>query len=87
MTDAPVCIFRDKSAEAYRVGPYGTKTSVTVWLCNWPEAHPEHFVNAPRWLQKRVYPGLAITPETDCINCPARVEAFVNHNREGPEPE
>ncbi len=73
MGEIPDCAHRDRSPEAYSIDPLtGRETPITVYLCNWPDAHPAHFVDAPRWLQKKVYPGLAIMPETDCINCPGR---------------
>lgn len=69
----PDCIHRDISDEAYRVDmTSGRETPIQVYLCNWPEANPAFFVDAPRWLQKQVYPGLAVVPERDCVNCPAR---------------
>lgn len=69
----PMCVHRGKADEAYSFDPEtGRETPITVHLCNWPDANPDRFVDAPRWLQKKVYPGLAITPKTDCTNCPAR---------------
>lgn len=69
------CVHRGKAEEAYSapVDDMMRMTPTTVWLCNWPEANPDRFVDAPRWLQKRVYPGLAITPESDCVDCSARL--------------
>ncbi len=83
----PSCVHRCQSDEAYilRAGSNATERT-RVWLCGWPEAHPEHFVDAPRWLQKAVYPGLAIVPETDCVRCPGRASPpsdVSNPNRTG----
>lgn len=69
----PDCIHRETSDEACLLYAGSDRMEkANVYLCNWPEAHPEYFVNAPRWIQKKAYPGIAITPETDCIGCPGR---------------
>lgn len=73
----PACRHRTKSDEAYKIeverpGQRSVEHPVTVFLCGWPEANPDRFVNAPRWLTALTYPGLAIVPEKDCVDCPAR---------------
>lgn len=61
------CIHRDVSSEAY--DQHGNR--ITVHLCSFPDNNPGRFVDAPRWLLRTIGAGLAIDPETDCVDCPA----------------
>ncbi len=68
------CVYQIASPEAYAVNPRtGQTEAVEVTLCEWPDQHPERFLNAPMWLLRQIGSGLAINPERDCKNCPARI--------------
>lgn len=64
------CRYNVPSPQAYRVGDHGEEQRVEVRLCDWPDQHPERFVNAPRWLLQQIGSGLMIRPEHDCVSCP-----------------
>lgn len=60
------CRHMEKSGEAYIDGK-----PADVTICAFPDNEPGRFVDAPRWLLRQIGGGLAITPERDCIGCPA----------------
>lgn len=65
----PPCVYRDLSDEAYRVSlATGRKERREVWLCSWPTSLGAR----PRWVERCLGSGLAIEPESDCVNCPVR---------------
>lgn len=68
------CVHLEKSSEAQTITEDLRREVTTVWLCNFPENNPQKFVDCPRWITKLIYPGLAVTPETDCVKCPAYFE-------------
>lgn len=65
------CIHDQISDEAYVIDDRGNTAPAIVHLCEWPDQNPGRFVDAPRWLLRLVGAGLAITPERDCVGCPA----------------
>lgn len=40
-----------------------------ILLCAYAEAHPERFINLPRWLQAGALAGKPISPHHDCLAC------------------
>lgn len=65
------CQHLEISDEAYCIDAVtGATTPAIVHMCGWTENNPAGFVNSPRWLVKRVFGFLAITPEHDCKDCP-----------------
>ena len=46
------------------------RKSTKLYLCGWPEAHPEFFINAPGWPTRLVGGGAMIHPEEHCVRCP-----------------
>lgn len=69
------CIYDHLAAEAYRVEDIDEDRRlipVDLHLCDWPDQHPERFVDAPSWWHKRIGVSPAISPERDCVGCPAR---------------
>lgn len=55
--------------EAWRIGP-GGETPEVGHLCTWADAHPERFLNAPRWISSRALASELIHPEHHCVGCP-----------------
>lgn len=67
----PECKYRSVSEEAYTAPAYDHQrmARATVYLCGWPR---DHLANAPAWVKRSIGGGLAIHPENDCRDCPAR---------------
>lgn len=66
------CLYEGVSDEAYRLDPAtGTETAIALHLCEWPTR--QRLADAPTWLMKMAGGGIAITPERDCVGCPAFV--------------
>lgn len=56
--------------EAWSIGPDGQEADEVGHLCLWADAHPERFINAPRWISKRALASDLIRPARDCVGCP-----------------
>lgn len=65
------CAYDMLSVEAYAGPSLDTLKPADVHLCTWPDMNPERLVDAPRWLQRLIGGGLAITPGHDCVGCAA----------------
>lgn len=64
------CRYREAAPSAYTVDERGRRRDVTVWLCLWPDQHPECFADAPPWLAAYVASGKAVDAH-DCAHCRA----------------
>jgi hypothetical protein len=58
------------TTEAFRIGPDGKQTPEVGHLCVWADAHPDRFIDAPRWITNPALASILIRPERDCVGCP-----------------
>jgi hypothetical protein len=49
----------------------GAETHFAGHLCDWADANPDRLMDAPRWLSGIALASMLITPERDCLGCPA----------------
>ena len=69
MSEAPECYHRS-TTHAVSIDRFGNTQEHKLYLCVWPEGHPEFFINAPGWLTRLVGGGAMIRPEEHCVRCP-----------------
>ncbi len=74
------CIHLSTSDDAVAIEPDGTQTRCIAYLCDWADAHPERFANAPRWITQYALSGGGLfTPQKHCTGCPGRHERLPQH--------